>query len=104
MVAVLTVTVACSRGPYCYEWQEAYSRGDATRTAAAHKEWILAHLPEDIQNLLKYENGIINRSRLSEMEHLVMVNCELHTTLPVATVLDDLITSYRAGNFKLFKE
>ena len=101
---MLTVLGTCSRGPYCYEWQETYSRGDAVRTAAAHQEWLLAHLPEDILKLVKDEKGIINRTRLDDIEHLVRSNCDLHATLPVTTVLDDIVSSYRAGNFKLFKE
>src|ERR1700704_6109344 len=103
IIAVLTVTGACSRGPYCYEWNEAYSRGDAVQTAMAHQEWILAHLPEDILKLLKDEKDIINRSRLEEIERLVIINYELHLTLPVTTTLSDTIMAYRAGNFKLFK-
>jgi hypothetical protein len=103
IIAVLAVTGACSRGPYCYEWNEAYSRGDAVQIAAAHQEWILSHLPDDILALVK-DSGVINRSRLVEIEHLVMTNCDLHVTLPVATVLGDIIANYRAGNFKLFKE
>ncbi|MBV8495010.1 MAG: hypothetical protein JO162_16200 [Alphaproteobacteria bacterium] len=103
IIAVLAITGACSRGPYCYEWNEAYSRGEAVQTAAAHQEWIAAHLPEDILKLVK-DGDVTNRSRLRDIEHLVMTNCDLHATLPVATVLGDLITSYRAGNFKLFKE
>jgi hypothetical protein len=104
MIAVLTVTGACSRGPYCYEWNEAYSRGDAAHTAAGHQEWILAHIPADILKLLKDEKDIINRSRLADIEHLVTINCELHMTLSVTATLDDIITSYRAGNFDLFKQ
>jgi hypothetical protein len=104
MIAVLTLTGACSRGPYCYEWNEAYSKGEAAQTAAAHQEWILAHLPADILKLLHDENGDINRSRLQDIEHLVLINCELHLTLPVTTTLDDIIASYRAGNFDLFKQ
>ena len=103
IIAVLAVTGACSRGPYCYEWNEAYSRGDAAQAAATHQEWILAHLPDDILKLVK-DGEVTNRSRLEEMEHLVMRNCDLHVTLPVATVLGDIIASYRAGNFKLFKD
>jgi hypothetical protein len=104
IIAVLTITGACSRGPYCYEWKEANSRGDAVKTAAAHQEWILAHLPEDILSLLKGDKDITNRSRLEEIEHLVMMNCELHMTLAVTTVLGDIIANYRAGNFKLFQK
>ena len=103
IIAVLAVTGACSRGPYCYEWNEAYSRGDAVQTAATHQEWILSHLPDGILALVK-EGDVINRSRLGDIEHLVMKNCDLHVTLPVATVLGDIVASYRAGNFKLFKE
>jgi hypothetical protein len=104
IVTMLTLTTACSRGPYCYEWNQANSRGDAVQTAAAHEEWLLAHLPADILKLLKDENDVINRSRLEDIEHLVAINCELHLTLPVTTTLDDIVASYRAGNFKLFKE
>ena len=73
---LLTAVTACSRGPYCYEWQKAYSRGDAAQTTAAHQQWLLAHLPEDILKLVKDEKGIIDRTRLAELEHLVLVNCE----------------------------
>jgi hypothetical protein len=103
MIAILTLTGACSRGPYCYQWNEAYAKGEAAQTAAADQEWILAHLPADILKLLPDEKGNINRSRLQDIENLVMTNCELHLTLPVATTLDDIIASYRAGNFALFK-
>src|SRR4051794_2113881 len=97
MIAVFTFTGACSRGPYCYEWNEAYSKGEAAQTAAAHQEWILAHLPADILKLLHDENGDINRSRLQDIEHLVLINCELHLTLPVTTTVDDIIAKLPRG-------
>ncbi len=105
VVAALTVTGACSQDrPYCYQWSEAYSRGDALRTAAAHQQWILAHLPADILNLLKNDKGAISRRRLESLEHLVTINCELHLTLRVTTVLDDLIANYRAGKMNIIEK
>jgi hypothetical protein len=37
------------------------------------------------------------------LERLVVKNCELHGTLPVTTVLDDLATNYRSGRIDLFR-
>jgi hypothetical protein len=105
MIAVLALASACSESrPYCYEWNEAYSRGDAAQTAAAHQEWILAHLPEETLKSLKTEAGSINGATVATIDHLLMINCELHLTLPVATVLGDLITNYRAGRIDIFQK
>jgi len=90
-------------GPYCYEWSEAYSQGDVAQTAATHQAWIVAHIPGDILQALNAKGDAAARSRLEALERLVLKNCELHLTLPVATVLDDLATNYRSGGFEIFR-
>lgn len=72
------------------------------RTAEAHQAWIMAHLPGDILQSLKAKGEAVARSRLETLERLVVKNCELHLTLPTATILDDLVTNYRAGRIDIF--
>jgi hypothetical protein len=103
LAAVTMAATSAHAGPYCYKWKEAYSRGDSAQTAAAHQVWIAARLPDDILQALKAKGDAAAKSRLEALESLVMKNCELHGTLPVATVLDDLAAAYRAGTIDVFR-
>lgn len=103
LAAVTLAATGAHAGPSCSQWNEAYSRGDASQAATAHQAWIAANLPDDILQALKAKGDAAAPSRLAALERLVVKNCELHLTLPVATVLDDLATAYRAGTIDIFR-
>ena len=103
LAAVTMAATGAHAGPYCYKWNEAYSQGDNAQTAATYRAWIVAHLPGDILQTLKAKGDAAGRSRLEALERLVVKNCELHLTLPVATVLEDLATNYRSGRIDIFR-
>ncbi|WP_438278330.1 hypothetical protein [Nitrobacter sp.] len=103
LAAITMAATTAHAGPYCYKWNEAYSRGDIAQTAATHQAWIVTHLPNDILQSLKAKGDAAAQSRLEALERLVVKNCELHGTLPVTTVLDDLATNYRSGRIDLFR-
>lgn len=103
LAAVTLAATGARAGPYCSQWNEAYSKGDASQTATTHQAWLAAHLPNDILQALKAKGDAAASSRLEALERLVVKNCELHLTLPVATVLGDLTTSYRSGAIDIFR-
>lgn len=103
LAAVALAATGAHAGPYCYQWNEAYSQGDASQTATAHRAWIAARLPDDILQALKAKGDAAAQSRLEALERLVVKNCELHGTLPVATVIGDLVASYRSGAIDIFR-
>lgn len=102
LAAVTLAATGAHAGPYCYEWDDARSQGDA-QIAATHQAWIAARLPQDILQALKAKGDAAAKSRLEALERLVVKNCELHGTLPVATVVGDLVANYRSGAIDIFR-
>jgi hypothetical protein len=102
LAAVTLAATGAHAGPYCYEWEDARLQGDA-QIAVTHQAWIAARLPDDVLQALKAKGDAAARTRLRALERLVVKNCELHGTLPVATVVDDLVTAYQAGTMDIFR-